>query len=408
MNFPRYPRTDSTMYSRAAPLRGLSRPWHKAFLARRISERVAPLVIMDYQRQQSPIMAFGVLGSISSLFRHLRTSTRNTSPTSLDSKPALSAAKTPSKREKLETSAPSTTTPSPPSSSSLRDRMPKDAWDSHMHILDPHYPLAPQAAYTPPRALIPAARALHGTLGITKTVLVQPSIYGTDNACLLDALRALGPDRAAGVVAFEPGAVPSSTLREWHALGVRGVRVNLASVGKDATGPELEELLRGYAAECAPLGWSVQVYLPMRMIELLEPIVPKLAAAGVRICIDHMGHPSLHEMEGRDPYNMRGFQSLVNLLHQGNTYVKLSAPYRFLDSDPEDVAPLEPIARELLRVAGTNRVVFATDWPHTRFDELDIKSWVEAVLEWCDGDEGLVERVFRGNAEELWGDKSIQ
>lgn len=350
-------------------------------------------------------MVFRALGGISALFRHLRTrSTNNNSPALSDPRPVLSATKTLYKHEKPETTAPSTTTtPSPP----LRDRIPKGAWDSHMHVLDPSYPLSPNALYTPPRAALPAAQALHATLGIAKTVLVQPSIYDTDNACLLAALRTAGPDRAAGVVAFEPGAVQASTLREWHALGVRGVRVNLASVGRDASGPELEGLLGGYAAECAPLGWCVQVYLPMRMIELLEPVVLKLAAAGVRLCVDHMGHPSLDEMEERsDPYRMRGFQSLVNLLRQGNTFVKLSAPYRFLDKNLEDVAPLEPVARELLRVAGMDRVVFATDWPHTRFDGLDIRSWVEAVLEWCDGDERLVERVFRGNADDLWADRS--
>lgn len=344
-------------------------------------------------------MAFRVLGSISALFRHLRTRSSSNSPAPPNTKP-LPSTNTPS-NENTETASPPTTL-SPPF-----DRIPKGAWDSHMHVLDPSYPLSPHAAYTPPRASVPAAQALHATLNISKTVLVQPSIYGTDNACLLAALRTLGPDRAAGVVAFDPGTLPESTLREWHALGVRGVRVNLASVGLDATGPELERLLEGYAAECAPLGWCVQVYLPMHLIELLEPITPRLAASGVRLCIDHMGHPSLHEMSRSDPYTMPGFQSLMNLLRQGNTYVKLSAPYRFLDNNPEDVAPLEPVARELLRVAGRSHVVFATDWPHTRFDGLDIRSWVEAVLGWCDGDEGLEERVFRGNAEELWGDRSM-
>lgn len=343
-------------------------------------------------------MAFRALGSIRSLFRHLRTGSSNNPPAPSNTK-AVTSANTPSQPENPETAAPSPT-PSPPF-----DRIPKGAWDSHMHVLDPDYPLSPHAAYTPPRASLPAAQALQATLNISKTVLVQPSIYGTDNACLLDALRALGPDRAAGVVAFEPGAVPGSTLREWHALGVRGVRVNLASVGQDATGPELEGLLGKYAAECAPLGWSVQIYLPMHLIPLLEPITPSLAASGVPLCIDHMGHPSLHEMQRSDPYTMTGFQSLINLLRQGNTYVKLSAPYRFLDNNPENVGPLEPVTRELLRVAGRSRVVFATDWPHTRFDGLDIRSWVEAVVRWCGGDEGLVERVFRGNAEELWGDR---
>ena len=49
-----------------------------------------------------------------------------------------------------------------------------------------------------------------------------------------------------------------------------------------------------------------------------------------------------------------------------------------------------------------NRVVFASDWPHTRFEGLDIKPFVKRVMEWCEWDERLIERVFRGNAEMLW------
>lgn len=129
--------------------------------------------------------------------------------------------------------------------------MPKGAWDSYMHVLDPaRYPLSPQAVYTPSRAyLLSDAQSFHTSLRLDKTVFVQPSIYGNDNSCLLDALRALDPDRAAGVVTFEPGKVPLCTLREWHALGVRAVRVNLASAGRDVTESELERLLIQYAED---------------------------------------------------------------------------------------------------------------------------------------------------------------
>lgn len=160
----------------------------------------------------------------------------------------------------------------------------------------------------------------------------------------------------------------------------------------------LRELLLRYAEDCKPLGWVIQVYLPMYMIELLEPIVPEL---GVRICIDHIGHPCLSEMSSNNPYDIRGFKSLIRLLQGGRTFVKLSAPYRLL-SNPDNLSRLEPIAREILSVAGNRRVVFATDWPHTRYEGLDIRPWMEAVLDWCDGDEILIERLFRGNAEELW------
>ncbi|GKT63901.1 tim barrel metal-dependent [Colletotrichum tofieldiae] len=280
----------------------------------------------------------------------------------------------------------------------LPERIPRGAWDSHMHVVDPAaYPLAKDAVYCPKTHRLDQALSFETSVGIDNIVLVQPSIYGNDNTCLLDALRALGPRRGRAVVAFEPGSLSESTRREWHKLGVRGVRINLSSVGKSLDATELTELLHRYAEDCKPLDWVIQVYMPMSMIELLEPIVPTL---GVRVCIDHLGHPCIKDMPSHNPYDMKGFKSLAKLLRAGNTYVKLSAPYRL--SSKADHSDLEPIAREVLHLRGKDRVIFATDWPHTRFEGLDIRPWMETVLDWCGKDDVLVDRLFRGNAEDLW------
>ncbi|KAL0936835.1 amidohydrolase [Colletotrichum truncatum] len=280
----------------------------------------------------------------------------------------------------------------------LPERIPRGAWDSHMHVVDPAaYPLAKDAIYCPKTHRLDHALAFESSVGIDNIVLVQPSIYGNDNTCLLDALRALGPRRGRAVVAFEPGSLPQSTLREWHRLGVRGVRINLSSVGKSLTAEELDDLLHRYAEDCKPLDWVIQVYMPMSMIELLEPIVPTL---GVRVCVDHLGHPCVKDMPSHNPCDMKGFKSLARLLKADNTYVKLSAPYRL--SSKADHSDLEPIAREVLNLRGKDRVIFATDWPHTRFEGLDIRPWMETVLDWCGKDDVLVDRLFRGNAEDLW------
>ncbi|KAM0278718.1 hypothetical protein ACHAQH_005011 [Verticillium albo-atrum] len=275
--------------------------------------------------------------------------------------------------------------------------IPPGAWDSHMHILDPQaYPLSPKALYRPSTHTLTQALGFEASLSLDNIVLVQPSIYADDNACLLDALRTLGPKRGRGVVAFEPGTVNQETLREWHDLGVRGVRINLASVGASLSAKELESLLQRFAAEISSLGWVIQLYMPMEMLPILEPIVPSL---GLRVCIDHMGCPPVGGSSS--PYDIPGFRALADLIRGGSTFVKLSAPYRL--GERADFADLEPVERELLRLGGMDRVVFATDWPHTRFEGLDIGPWVEQVLDLCGGDERLVERLFRGNAEDLWG-----
>ena len=55
--------------------------------------------------------------------------------------------------------------------------------------------------------------------------MVQPSTYGTDNRCLLDALSQFGPD-ARGIAAVAD-TVTDSELQNLHEAGVRGLRFNL-------------------------------------------------------------------------------------------------------------------------------------------------------------------------------------
>ncbi|KAK8124228.1 hypothetical protein PG999_004146 [Apiospora kogelbergensis] len=302
--------------------------------------------------------------------------------------------------------------PSPPKDDDdFRALIPRGSWDSHMHVLDPRFPLDAAAVYKPTHfhTSRDAAAFERDLAGLDGVVVVQPSIYGHDNACTLSALRALGgPDRARAVVAFDPAATPPETLAAWHRLGVRGVRLNLQSGG--AAPPAraaLEAALRAHAAAVRPLGWVLQIYASLPTIAQLEPLLADGAAQlGVRVCIDHMGHPDLAASrafaQSGDPYALAGFASLVRLLEGGNAWVKLSAAYRF-SAAPDGFSDAAPVAKELLRVAGRSRVVFATDWPHTRFEGLDIRPWIRTVLvDLCEKDEGLIERVFRGNAEELW------
>lgn len=293
--------------------------------------------------------------------------------------------------------------PTTPASSalprSLALRIPSDAWDSHMHVVEPDtYPLGPEAAYRPNTYTLAQALDFEASVGIRNIVLVQPSIYGDDNTCTLDALRALGPERGRAVVQFDPEVVTADQLRDWHSLGVRGVRLNIQSYERDVDADGLSRALHQYADAVRHLGWAVQIYLPMPLIPLLEPIVPAL---DVRFCIDHMGHPLLNDHQPTDdPYRLPGFPSLVRLLQTTDTYIKLSAPYR--TSRVADYADIDPVAKELIRLAGDSRIVFATDWPHTRYEGLDIRPWMETVLDWCADDDHLRERLFRGNAEDLW------
>ena len=67
-----------------------------------------------------------------------------------------------------------------------RLKAPPGATDTHFHILGPAttYPYITDREYTPPDALPSACRRMFRTLGIQRAVLIQPSVYGSDNRCL--------------------------------------------------------------------------------------------------------------------------------------------------------------------------------------------------------------------------------
>ncbi|KAL4893698.1 hypothetical protein BDV59DRAFT_192865 [Aspergillus ambiguus] len=277
-------------------------------------------------------------------------------------------------------------------------KLPPKSWDAHMHVVEPlRFPLAADAVYRPAAHTLEQALAFQSSLGVDRFVLVQPSIYGQDNACLLDALKRAGPARARGVVVIDPATISPDTLASWHSLGVRGVRVNLKSVGKVPSEAELAATLLQHANVIRPLGWVLQIYLSLSMAPALERIMPRLD--GIRVCVDHFGGPDLPGGDGPlDPYSLAGFTSLIALLRAGGTYVKISAPYRL--SRDGRLQGLEAIVREFLRHA-PHRVVYATDWPHTRFAGADIGPFTDMCLRLCARRPGLVERVFRLNAEEM-------
>lgn len=271
-----------------------------------------------------------------------------------------------------------------------------------MHVVDPErYPVSAGALYEPPTHRLHDALAFESSLGLDKIVLVQPSIYGIDNSCLIDALKVLGPSRGRGVVVIDPANAPLAELKEWDSLGVRGVRLNLRSVGKVMSKEQLTETLLQQADAVRPLGWVIQVYLSLNMIPMLEDIIPRL---GTKVCIDHFGGPDLSSTPGDqcstfDPFTMPGFSSLVSLAQRKMVYVKFSAPYRF--SKDRSMRDIRAISLELLRAA-PGQVVYASDWPHTRCEGVNIVPFTESCLDWCGNDPYLIERLFKRNSEAMF------
>ncbi|MDW8314370.1 MAG: amidohydrolase family protein [Rhodovarius sp.] len=226
--------------------------------------------------------------------------------------------------------------------------------DCHFHIFGPYarFPLDPGRHYDPPEAPIPAYLRVAEALGIERMVVVQPSVYGTDNACSLDAAARFGLDRAR-VVAVIDETADAAALRALHEGGVRGVRFN--AVSGNGTPLEQLELL---ARRIAPFGWHIQLYAEGRQ---LPELAPRLLALPVEVVIDHMG--GVRTADGLDA---PGFCALLRLLESGRAWVKLCG-YRISSLGPP-FADVAPFARALL-AAAPERCVWGTDWPHPSLSE---------------------------------------
>lgn len=232
--------------------------------------------------------------------------------------------------------------------------VPEGACDCHTHIFgDPsRYPWAAQRTYTPELASIDEMRALHRALRMDRVVIVQPSVYGSDNACTLDAARALGSTRARAVVVIDE-RTSDNELDAMHRAGARGIRLNLETTGQ--TDPALaRRRLLDALTRVRPRGWHVQIYTRLSVVEALRD---EIAKAPVPVVFDHFaGARAALGVE------QPGFATLLSLVRSGHAWVKISGAYRS-STHPPDYADTAPLARELV-IANPQRVVWGTDWPH--------------------------------------------
>jgi len=278
-----------------------------------------------------------------------------------------------------------------------RNALPPGSCDSHAHIFGPadRYRYSPTREYTPPDASRQRFASLLHHLGFQRAVLVQPSVYGTDNALLVDALRDSASEDLGiswrGVAVVERG-VSDRELETLNQLGVRGVRLNLVFKGAALDFDGVEQLAR----RIAPLGWHLQFLVD---ITRFEHFASRLSRLPVPSVVDHMGHfPAKLGPAHPD------FRELLALLREGNTWVKLSGPNRISSRDRAPFDDVEPIAQALLAVA-PQRLVFGTDWPHVRLSTPipDDGVLVDEFFDWIDGDAVLAREILVDNPARLYG-----
>jgi len=226
--------------------------------------------------------------------------------------------------------------------------VPPDACDCHAHVFLPtQFPYAADRRYTPPAADIDALRAHRTRLGTGRTVLVQPSCYGDDNAAMLAALATLGQRSARGVVVVDLASITDADLLHLHDQGVRGARLNLHTLAQANSLDRSAYQCRQAAERIRSLGWHVQLHIDAKR---LAHLLPTLKTLDVALVLDHFGG-------GADVVDL-----VAQLLRAGHTWVKLSAPYRV--STQSDYADLANATQHYLRVA-PEKLLWASDWPHT-------------------------------------------
>ena len=246
-------------------------------------------------------------------------------------------------------------------------RAPANATDCHHHIYEAKYPVDPKATLRPADALVEDYRALQKRLGTTRNVIVQPSTYGIDNRCTLDALVAMGPNARAVVVVND--TVTDAELQRMHGLGARGIRFNLAQAG--ATTPEM---IRPLSERVNALGWHIQINAPAAKIMEIMPILEQVPTA---IVFDHLAH--IPEPDG---VNSPLYVKVLALVEKGRTWVKLSGAYADTRVGPPTYADSSAVARAYAKAA-PERCVWGSDWPHpTEKDKPDDAVLFDLLLDW--------------------------
>jgi predicted TIM-barrel fold metal-dependent hydrolase len=252
--------------------------------------------------------------------------------------------------------------------------VPANACDCHTHIFgDPaQFPFSASRVYTPETASPEEQAALHRALHIKRVVIVQPSVYGTDNSATLFGMKARGAD-ARGVAVINDKTADSD-LDVMVKAGIRGIRINLATGGNNDPAAARQRF-QSAIPRVVKQGWHIQIYTNLGVITAIKDLV---LASPVPVVFDHFGGAKA-SLGTAQP----GFSDLIQLLRSSKAYVKISGAYRASSQAP-DYADVAPLAKALI-AANPERIVWGTDWPHPNSDSGKSPNEVTPLLQIDDG-----------------------
>ena len=275
---------------------------------------------------------------------------------------------------------------------------PPQSCDAHFHIFGPpdryaHGGVNEKLRYAPPFAPLEDYLAEAQRLGFSRFVFVQPSAYGRDNACMLDAMACVPGSR--GIVDIDQDA-PDTQLAKLDVAGVRGVRINVSPVKQPEAGlaASLMPRILRLDARCAEIGWHLDFLLPGWLMAEVMNTLHRLRAP---FSLAHMGM-----FLAKDGAGQPGFRALIDLLRhsEGGAWVKLTGAYRI--STAPGFADIDPMAAALIATA-PDRLIWGSDYPHLSFaDKVGTVELFNLIDRWAP-DAAMKQKILVDNPAQLFG-----
>jgi len=267
--------------------------------------------------------------------------------------------------------------------------------DTHLHIFGDRdkYPLAAQLRSEPPAAPLERYLKEAETEGVTRMVFDQPSHYGLDNSCILDAIDTVGLDRARAIAAVDADTVTDAELRALDARGVRGIRVNFGyrSTDRAITAKAVEQATK-LGPRAAALGWHLEFLVPNWSLQELIPVLGRLPCD---FSVGHMGvfPAALGVIQ-------EGFAEFLRLHAGGRCWVKFTGVYRI--SRLPDFSDISPLAQALV-TNNPERIVWGTDWPFlSHLDAVTYPQLMKLFESWVP-DTANQRKILVANPAKLFG-----
>jgi 2-pyrone-4,6-dicarboxylate lactonase len=273
--------------------------------------------------------------------------------------------------------------------------------DSHLHVFgDPQtYPYAADRRNVPPAMpladYMARCRQVAESCGVERMVFTQPSTYGRDNTCLIDAIK-LCNGAARGIVDIDETA-PDAELARLQAAGVVGVRFNLGPPNRPRETGLLEKhlpRLRWLDARCAEIGWQIDILSPSWLIIDMLDVYRTLKS---KFTLAHFGM-----FLARDGAEQPGLLKMTAFLRNGGDccHMKLTAPYR-MASAPKYRDSTE-IAHALIEAA-PERIIWGSDYPYlSHADKVNSLDLFSLVAQWMP-DFATRKKVLVDNPAKLFG-----